>query len=158
MDQRPELALDRKIVHVHDFSVRLPQPVVARDYAGFATGVASAARRPRLGRYNESTTLRTYCSSVTGSRRSLNPTLGGRIGPRVWPAVDAYLAIAKAARLDPAQMAIAWAMSRPVPTVPIIGATTREQLANVLAAADVRLSPEVSAAIAAAHRAHPLPY
>ncbi len=93
-----------------------------------------------------------------GSRRSLNPTLGGRIGPRVWPAVDAYLAIAKAARLDPAQMAIAWAMSRPVPTVPIIGATTREQLANVLAAADVRLSPEVSAAIAAAHRAHPLPY
>ena len=60
-----------------------------------------------------------YAGDVTppGSRRSLNPELGGRITPRVWGAVSAYLEIAEAAALDPAQMAIAWTLTRPFPTV-----------------------------------------
>ena len=101
-----------------------------------------------------------YQGDVTpaGSRRTRNPELGGRIGPRVWPAIDAYLAIARAAGLDPAAMAIAWAMTRPARTVPIIGATTPGQLATALAAADLRLAPEVIAGIEAAHKAHPMPY
>ena len=101
-----------------------------------------------------------YQGDVTpaGSRRSRNPTLGGRIGPRVWPAVAAYLEIARQAGLDPAQMAIAWTLTRPVRTVPIIGATQPAQLAAALAAAELPLAPAVIAAIEAAHRAHPLPY
>ncbi len=93
-----------------------------------------------------------------GSRRSLNPTLSGRITPRVWPAVDAYLKIADEAGLDPAQMANAWVLTRPVQSLPIIGATTPAQLALALGAADLTLPPDVLAAIEAAHKAHPLPY
>ncbi len=93
-----------------------------------------------------------------GSRRSLNPTLSGRITPRVWGAVAAYLKIAGEAGLDPAQMANAWVLTRPVQSLPIIGATTAAQLDLALGAADLRLPPDVLAAIEAAHKAHPLPY
>jgi aryl-alcohol dehydrogenase-like predicted oxidoreductase len=101
-----------------------------------------------------------YQGDVTppGSRRSLNPTLSGRITPRVWGAVDAYLRIARAAGLDPARMATAWTLTRPAQTLPVVGATTPEQLATALAAADLVLPPDVLAAIDAAHKAHPMPY
>lgn len=101
-----------------------------------------------------------YQGDVTpaGSRRSLNPTLSGRITPRVWPAVEAYLKIARDAGLDPACMANAWVLTRPVQSLPIIGATTGDQLALALSAADLKLAPDVLAAIEAAHKAHPMPY
>jgi len=92
------------------------------------------------------------------SRRALNPTLSGRITPRVFPAVAAYLRVAAQAGLDPVQMAIAWTLTRPAQTLPIIGATTPGQLARALGAADVTLTPEVLSAIAEAHKAHPMPY
>ena len=96
--------------------------------------------------------------SPPGSRRRLNPTLSGRITPRVWAAVDAYLQIAADAGLDPAQMAISWVLTRPAQSLPIIGATTPAQLATALAASELQLSDEVRARIEAAHRAHPLPF
>jgi len=93
-----------------------------------------------------------------GSRRSLNANLGGRITPRVWEAVAAYMGIAGAHGLDPVQMAIAFTLARPFPTIPIIGATSLAQLKVVLGAADLVLSDEVLAEISAAHKAHPMPY
>ena len=93
-----------------------------------------------------------------GSRRSLNATLSGRITPTVFPAVAAYLGIAARHGLDPCQMAIAFCRTRPFTTVPIIGATTLEQLETNLGAASVTLSPEVLAEIAETHRAYPAPY
>ncbi|MFN0114104.1 MAG: aldo/keto reductase [Paracoccaceae bacterium] len=93
-----------------------------------------------------------------GSRRVLNPDLSGRCTPRVWAAVAAYEAVAKAQGLSLPQMAIAWVLTRPFPALPIIGATTPGQLKVALGAADVVLSPEVLAMIGAAHRAHPMPY
>ena len=93
-----------------------------------------------------------------GSRRTLNPTLSGRVTPRVWGAVDAYLRIAREAGLDPAQMADAWVLTRPVQSLPIIGATSLAQLDLALGAAELRLAPDVLAAIEAAHKANPLPY
>lgn len=93
-----------------------------------------------------------------GSRRSLNPTLGGRITSRVFPAVAAYLGIAARHGLDPAQMAIAFCRQRPFPCIPIFGATTLDQLRTALGAGDVTLSDEVLAEIDAAHREHPMPY
>ena len=42
-----------------------------------------------------------------GSRKSIGPDLGGRATKRVWPAVDAYLAIAQKYGLDPVHMALA---------------------------------------------------
>lgn len=101
-----------------------------------------------------------YAGDVTpeGSRRSLNPTLSGRITPRVFPAVAAYLGVAARHGLDPCQMAIAWCLTRPFPCIPIIGATRPEQLSNALGAADLTLSSEVLAEIEAVHRDWPMPY
>ena len=93
-----------------------------------------------------------------GSRRSLNPDLSGRISARVFPAVAAYLGVAARHGLDPCQMAIAFTRTRPFPTVPIIGATTLEQLRTNIGAAGITLSSEVLADIAETHRAHPAPY
>jgi len=101
-----------------------------------------------------------YTGDITpeGSRRAVNPSMGGRITPQVFPALAAYLTIAERHRLDPSQMAIAFCAGRPFPTIPIIGATNLRQLDVNIGAADVELSAEVLAEIAAAHRAHPQPF
>ncbi len=93
-----------------------------------------------------------------GSRRANTPDLGGRMTPRVGAAVKAYLAIAARHGLDPVQMAVAFVAQRPFPCIPILGATTEDQLLRALGADGLRLSAGVMAEIDAAHRAHPLPY
>ena len=101
-----------------------------------------------------------YAPDVTpaGSRRATTPDLGGRISTRVWGAIDAYLDIARRHDLDPCQMALAWCNSRPFMTSAIFGATSMQQLEVALGAQHVTLSTEVSDEIAAAHKAHPMPY
>ncbi len=89
---------------------------------------------------------------------TLNESLGSRVTERVFPAIDAYLDIARRHGLDPSQMAIAWCLTRPFPTIPIFGATTLAQLDTALGAADVTLGDSVLEEIDAAHRAHPFPY
>ena len=93
-----------------------------------------------------------------GSRMSINAELGGRRTPRAFEAVAAYLDVARRHGLDPAQMAIAFCRSRPVPVIPIVGATDLAQLDRALGAATITLSDEVLGNIDAAHRAHPMPY
>ncbi len=101
-----------------------------------------------------------YAGDVTpdGTRRARIPELGGRISPRVWEAVSAYLGVAREHGMDPVQMAIAFVMSRPFPVIPIIGATSTKQLKVLLGAEGVNLSTEVRAEIAAMQKAHPLPF
>jgi aryl-alcohol dehydrogenase-like predicted oxidoreductase len=101
-----------------------------------------------------------YAGNVTPelSRRVNNPDMGGRITPRVFDAVAAYLGIAARHGLDPTQLAIAWCLTRPFPVIPIIGATNLAQLQVCMGAADVQLSAEVLTEIDAAHKAHPSPY
>jgi aryl-alcohol dehydrogenase-like predicted oxidoreductase len=101
-----------------------------------------------------------YAGDVTpeGTRRMHTPDLGGRITPQVFPAVAAYLGIAARHGLDPCQMAIAFCRSRPFKTIPIIGATTLDQLRTNIGAASITLGQEVLADIAETHRAHPAPY
>ena len=101
-----------------------------------------------------------YQGGVTpdGSRKSINGDLGGRVSPRVFDAVQAYLDIAEKHGLDPVHMAMAFTVQRPFMCSSIFGATTVEQLDHILAGADLRLSAEVLKDISAAHRAHPMPY
>jgi len=94
----------------------------------------------------------------TGSRRQFTPDLSGRITDRIWPAIDAYLDIAKRHGLDPCQMALAWCHTRPFMASAIFGATSMSQLETALGAADMDLSEDVMTEIAAAHKAHPMPY
>ncbi|MCL4118879.1 UNVERIFIED_CONTAM: hypothetical protein GTU68_036204 [Idotea baltica] len=93
-----------------------------------------------------------------GSRKSLVNNLGGRTTDRVWPAVDAYLEIAKKHGVNPTQMALAWCITRPFMASVIFGATTLDQLENSLKSADLTLTNEIMIDIAKAHQAHPMPY
>lgn len=101
-----------------------------------------------------------YAGDVTpdGTRRVNNPDLSGRITPYVFEAVATYLGIAARHGIDPCQMAIAFCRTRPFPTIPIIGATTLDQLAVNIGAAELTLSDEVLAEIGLAHRAFPAPF
>ncbi len=93
-----------------------------------------------------------------GSRRSINPELNGRVSDRLWPAIDAYLDIAARHGIDPVHMALAWVAQRPVPAIPILGATTAAQLEHLLGGTEVVLPQAVLDEIDAAHRAHPMPF
>ena len=91
-----------------------------------------------------------------GTRRSIQETLNGRWNDHSVVALDKYLAVAGEYGLDPAQMAIAWANTRPFMTAVIIGATSMEHLKNNIGAAGVSLSDDVMKDIRSVHRAHPL--
>ncbi|MFK7874238.1 MAG: aldo/keto reductase [Paracoccaceae bacterium] len=93
-----------------------------------------------------------------GSRKSINPDMGGRASPRVNGAAQAYINVAEKFGLDPAQMALAWNMTRPFMCSTIFGATSIAQLNKAIGSVHLSLSNEVMDAIDAAHRAHPMPY
>lgn len=67
-------------------------------------------------------------------------------------AIKRYIALAREAGLDPAQMALAFVNSRSFVTANIIGATSMEQLKTDIASIDVKLSPELEAGIDAIHQ------
>ncbi len=92
-----------------------------------------------------------------GSRASINPGLNGRINPHSGPAVTAYVRLAREHGLDPAQMALAFAASRPFMASVIVGATSLSQLSTDLGAASVTLSEATFEAIARIRRLHPMP-
>ena len=92
-----------------------------------------------------------------GSRLTRNHDLGGRYQPHQEPAVRAYVDLAAEHGLDPAQMALAFCLTRPFMTSVIIGATTLAQLKTDIAAADVTLSEDVMDGIRRIHRLHPAP-
>ncbi|HET6388523.1 aldo/keto reductase [Hyphomicrobium sp.] len=58
------------------------------------------------------------------------------------PIVDRVIEIAKAHGVSPAQVALAWMLSKPVVTAPIIGATKPHQLDDALKAVSLKLSDE----------------
>jgi aryl-alcohol dehydrogenase-like predicted oxidoreductase len=70
---------------------------------------------------------------------------------RVQRAAARYAEIAVDAGLTPAQLAYAWAASRPYVGSTIVGATGCEQLASNLAFTSVALGEDVLAAIEAVH-------
>ncbi len=72
-------------------------------------------------------------------------------------ATEAYVQLAQAHDLDPAQMALAFVNSRPFVTSTIIGATNLEQLKTDIASIDLELSEEVLESIEAIHERYPNP-
>ncbi|MEV4517952.1 aldo/keto reductase [Dactylosporangium sp. NPDC049525] len=71
--------------------------------------------------------------------------------------VDALVGIARDRAVAPAQVALAWLLGRPAVTSLVIGARTEEQLAQNLAAADLRLADDERARLDAVSAA-PLLY
>jgi aryl-alcohol dehydrogenase-like predicted oxidoreductase len=60
-----------------------------------------------------------------------------------------FTAFARERGYDPAGLAVAWVASHPAVTAPLVGARTTAQLAPLLAAADIPMTPELRAEIAA---------
>ena len=113
-------------------------------YSPLAAGLLS-------GKYAEGTT-------PTGTRRSINTDLGGRINEHLWPALNGYLDIAERHELDPCQMALAWAATRPFITSQIIGATSITQLQTALESTNITLSDAVMCDIQNNYRRYPMPF
>ncbi len=72
--------------------------------------------------------------------------------PGAEEATRRYLAVAREAGLDPAQMALAFVNSRPFVTANIIGATSMAQLKTDIASIDLKLPADVEAQIDAVHQ------
>ncbi len=75
-----------------------------------------------------------------GSRKTLFNRLGRYEKGNGPKAISAYVALARKHGLDPAQMAIAFAVSRPFVMSTIIGATALEQLKTAIAATELKIS------------------
>jgi len=93
----------------------------------------------------------------SGSRKALFDRLGRYEQGNGPEAISTYVALARRHGLDPAQMAIAFAVSRPFVTSTIIGATTMDQLRTDIAAAELTLAEAVLADIEQVHLDYPNP-
>jgi 1-deoxyxylulose-5-phosphate synthase len=76
--------------------------------------------------------------------------------PSDWDVVDATVRVAAKRGVQPAQVALAWLLSRPGVTAPIVGTTKLEQLDAAVAAVDLGLTPEECAELEAPYRPHPV--
>ena len=92
-----------------------------------------------------------------GARLTLFAGLDRYTNPHAETATAAYVKLARAHGLDPAQMALAYVTSRPFVTSAIIGATTMAQLNSDLGSAALLLPEEVIEGIEAVHTAPPNP-
>ncbi|CAM3985117.1 aldo/keto reductase [Corallococcus sp. ZKHCc1 1396] len=103
---------------------------------------------------------------LTGSRKSLDdreattragsdtlsPVLYNQAGD--WDVVEAVKKVAEARKAPPAQVALAWLLSKPVVTAPIIGATKPEHLEDAVKAVTLKLAPEEIKALEAPYKPH----
>jgi aryl-alcohol dehydrogenase-like predicted oxidoreductase len=92
-----------------------------------------------------------------GSRITVNGDLGGRFNHHQESAVREHVEVARKHGLDPAQMALAYCLTRPFMTSAIIGATSMEQLKTNIGAKDLALDDVVLRDIKAVIRNHPMP-
>ena len=91
-----------------------------------------------------------------GARFTISERNRGRYDPpHAQQAVQKYVEVAQNNNLDPAQMALAFALSREFMTSVIVGATSLEQLKIDIDAADITLSQKVLDEIEAVHREFP---
>ncbi len=92
-----------------------------------------------------------------GARLTMFPHYQRYSKPAAQAATQAYVEVARNAGLLPAQMALAWILTRPFVTSVIIGATTEAQLAENLGATERTLPTDVLEAIDLIHVGNPNP-
>jgi len=130
----------------------------------FEVNLAEACMREDVGLLGYSALAQGYLTGKyrggrlpEGARKTLFDRLKRYEGPGAVETNDRYVALAEDAGLDPSQMAIAFAMTRPFVTSVILGATSRRQLEVNLGASDLGLTGEVIGAIDTIHRGHANP-
>jgi aryl-alcohol dehydrogenase-like predicted oxidoreductase len=72
------------------------------------------------------------------------------LNERGFAILDQVDVVAKARGLTPAQVSLAWLLSQPIITAPIVGANSVAQLSESLAACEVRLTAEEMAVLSEA--------
>jgi aryl-alcohol dehydrogenase-like predicted oxidoreductase len=82
---------------------------------------------------------------VEGGRRSSGRTADALTDPAVRAKVQAYEELLDKHGLEPGEVALAWLLTRPGVTGPIVGPRTAEQLGSALRAVELELSPELLA-------------
>jgi aryl-alcohol dehydrogenase-like predicted oxidoreductase len=70
--------------------------------------------------------------------------------------VDRVVSLAAKREAPPAQIALAWLLSRPGVTAPIVGASKRHHLDDAIAAVDLALTPDEIASLEEPYRPHPV--
>jgi len=70
--------------------------------------------------------------------------------------IDAVRQVAQGRGVPPARVALAWLLSKPIVTAPIIGATKLEHLDDALASLDLELTAEEIGQLEAPYRPHPV--
>jgi aryl-alcohol dehydrogenase-like predicted oxidoreductase len=99
---------------------------------GLLTGKYGGQRKPDQGRLVQ--------NPLYAKRYSL---------PEYYDATNRFIAYAERKGVKPATLAVAWVMSHPAITAPIVGARNLEQLQDSLAALDVGMTPEWRAEVSA---------
>ncbi len=79
--------------------------------------------------------------AAKGDFRAYLPRFAGENGERNQRLVTALVALAAERGVRPAQLAIAWVMAKSARIIPVLGARTRAQLDESLAALELRLTP-----------------
>jgi 1-deoxyxylulose-5-phosphate synthase len=74
--------------------------------------------------------------------------------PEDFEVADTVASVAKQKGCTPAQVALAWVLQAPGITSPIIGATKTNQLSDLIAAVDIKLTPDEVAALEKPYRPH----
>ncbi len=101
---------------------------------------------------------------ATGITKERNETLRAQtddVGKRLYTEEDLQIAqrvsdVAEARGLPMAQVALAWMLSKPVVTAPIIGATRPHHLDDAVAAVSVQLTPDEIRHLEEAYQPHPV--
>jgi aryl-alcohol dehydrogenase-like predicted oxidoreductase len=133
---QPMYNLAKRQAEVEILPLALAEKLAVVSYSplggGLLSGKYSSAQRP------------------AGGRLVANQIYSKRYGdPLYYDIADRLTALAAAQGVRPAALAVAWVMSHPAITAPIIGARSVEQLNDSLAALDIRMTPELRAEISA---------
>jgi aryl-alcohol dehydrogenase-like predicted oxidoreductase len=133
---QPMYNLTKRQAEVEILDLALAEQVGVISYSplggGLLTGKYGATRRPESGRLVE------------------NPMYQKRYGDAMYyETAERFTAHAQECGVHPASLAVAWVMSHPAITAPIIGARNLEQLEASLAALEVDMTPEWRAEISA---------
>ncbi len=76
--------------------------------------------------------------------------------PSDWEVVEGVKKVAEARGVKPAQIALAWLLSKPAVAAPIVGATKLQHLDDAIQAVSIELSAEEIEAVEAPYQAHPV--
>lgn len=126
------------------------------DRAGYETALMPLCEKENIGVMCYYALARGFLSGKYRSHADVNKSVRGvrvaevYFNPRGFGILAALDDVAAAHNSNPARISLAWLMQRPAITAPIASATTLEQLEDLMAAADVKLSPSDIAQLDAA--------